>query len=323
MILDAVKDFGQKLQLIGLIPTALAASLLALFVIGDAPSRPLNLTTVTDVLARVGVAGGFLLLFVSAAISITLQPLQFRLVQLFEGYWSSRLLSWPFRLGVWRQTRRFDRLAKMTSSVTVDDILGQRLAHERREDAKAALITRLPRRDHLLPTELGNVLRAMEERAGARYGIESIAIWRRLYPVLPRDHAEALENEVIQLDVSVRLAATWFITGIVALGLLLRDPAQTWEHKLWLLLVGLVFVAAWLSYRSAIESALAHASDVEVTLDLYRDFLLDAARMPSAATLADEAAHFAALTAIYQARNADHGINYTLVARRLTGPKSH
>lgn len=271
-------------------------------------------------ITRIGVAGGVILLFVSAAISLTLQPLQFRLVQLFEGYWSSPRLAWAFRLGVEMQRRRFDRLADRTVAAVSDNELDQHLARARRDEAREALLTRLPARDHLLPTALGNVLRAMEERAGARYGIESIAIWRRLYPVLPEKHAQTLEDEVTQLDVSIRLSATWLATAIGLLAFVMRDPTATWSNWRWLVVIGLVFVAAWLSYRSAIESALAHSSDVEVTLDLYRDLLLDASRMAPAATLGEETDLFETLSKLYTARNPNHGVDYTLVPRRLTSP---
>lgn len=295
-------------------------SVLALFLIGHAPSRPLNLATIEGVISQVGTSGGFLLLFASAAISLTLQPLQFRLVQLYEGYWSARWLGGLFRFGVWRQTRRFDRFASQTASVAVEGDGRRRLAQERRDDARSALLSRLPSRDHLLPTELGNVLRAMEQRAGARYGIESILIWRRLYPVLPKDHAESLENEVIQLDVSVRLSATWVCTGLVALGLLVRQPHRAWQHWPWLVVVGLLFVASWMAYRAAIESALAHSSDVEVTLDLFRDFVLDASRMAPARTLGGERKQFDRLVRLYTSRTPDHGVDYALAPRRLTMP---
>ena len=140
-------------------------------------------------------------------------------------------------------------------------------------------------RDHLLPTALGNVLRAMEERAGPRYGIESIGIWRRLYPVLPKNHAQTLEDEVTQLDVSVHSLPHGSSRRSPSSTFVMRDPTSAWSNWRWLVVIGLVFLAAWLSYRSAIESALAHSSDVEVTLDLYRDLLLDASRMEPAGTL--------------------------------------
>jgi hypothetical protein len=83
---------------------------------------------------------------------------------------------------------------------------------------------------------------------------------------------------------------------------------------LWL--IALVFFAGWLSYRAAIESALAHSGDVEVTFDVYRDLLLESARFVPAPSLQAEMQQFATLAKLYQAEDSDHGINFRLVQRR-------
>ncbi len=321
-ILTAIKDFGQRLQLIGFVPTALALFVMALFFVGHGPSAPLSLMTVTETARKITVAGGAAMILISGAISITLQPMQFRLVQLLEGYWAPRALAVPFGVGVWLQQRRYDRLQGQLTARPAKTSIGQRLRQERRVSAEAALLSRLPSRERLLPTALGNVLRAMEDRAGARYGIDAIAMWPRLYPVLPKERAQALEDEVTQLDVSARLAVTWMIAGLVCGLRAVTDFGSAMRHPGWLVLTALVLAAAWLSYRSAIESALAHGLDVEVTLDLFRDYLLDAMRMPQAMLLSGESSQFEQLAVLFQADTPEHGIDYSLHARRITGPAS-
>ncbi len=276
--------------------------------------------TVTNTIAAVGAAGGALLILVSAAISITLQPMQFRLVQLLEGYWGPRALAAPFAAGVWLQERRYDRLQGQLTARPGKTATGQRLQQERRVAAEAALLTRMPARDRLLPTALGNVLRAMEDRGGARYGMEAIAMWPRLYPVLPKERAQALEDEVVQLDVSARLTVTWVIAGLFCALRAATSLEASARHPGWLVLIGLVLLAGWLSYRAAIESALAHGLDVEITLDLYRDYLLDAMRMPQVSQLSDESRQFQQLAALYRTYTPHHEIDYTFRSRTLTGP---
>lgn len=306
--------------MIGFIPTALALSVVLLFVVGKGPKDPLTLQTFTDSISKVGAGGGALVVLVSAAVSITLHPMQFRLVQLLEGYWTPRALAMPFAVGVWLQQRRFDRLQLRLTARPAKGAIGQRFQQERRTTAEVILLTRLPARERLLPTALGNILRAMEDRAGARYGIEAIAMWPRLYPVLPPGRAQALENEVTQLDVSARLSLTWTVAGLICSCRVATDVAASRRHPGWLILVGLLFLAGWLSYRAAIESALAHSLDVEVTLDLYRDYLLDAMRMPQVSLLSTEARQFEQLANLYKADSPDHGIQYTLHSRNLTAP---
>jgi hypothetical protein len=58
----------------------------------------------------------------------------------------------------------------------------------------------LPKPKRLLPTRLGNALRAAEDRAGQRYGLLTVTILPRLYPYL----SERVRRPCNQLDVAVR-----------------------------------------------------------------------------------------------------------------------
>jgi hypothetical protein len=49
--------------------------------------------------------------------------------------------------------------------------------------------------DNLLPTRLGNVLRASEVYANDRYFIEELTIWPRLIPVMPPEFTKVLEEK--------------------------------------------------------------------------------------------------------------------------------
>jgi hypothetical protein len=164
----------------------------------------------------------------------------------------------------------------------------RRLLSERAQVAESALRTRFPSEDRLLPTALGNVLRSAEDRHGRRYGLDSVLVWPRLYPLLPPAYAQSIEDEVIQLDVSARLVITWALAGGAGAGILLHDIAGTRTHPGWILLVAGFCVLSRMSYRAAIESALAHGQDVEVALDLYRGLVLDITRMPRPKRLSHE-----------------------------------
>ena len=64
-------------------------------------------------------------------------------------------------------------------------------------------------KEHLMPTRLGNVLRASEMYAYERYAIEEIAIWPRLVPVLPIEligHIDEKNNHFMFLINSAFLA---------------------------------------------------------------------------------------------------------------------
>ena len=247
---------------------------------------------------------------VAGALAITLQPLQFRLVQLLEGYWPARSGSLIFRLGVWCQRGKRNRLVGAMSIGAAERATSswprRRALEERVQVAEDAVRTRFPEEDRLLPTSLGNVLRSAEDRLGLRYGIDTVVIWPRLFRLLPDAVAKDIDDEMTQLDVSVRLAVTWFFTALGAISILVATDraalAVNWEW--WTVPTGLVLLSC-LSYRGAIESALAHGSDIEVGLDLYRGRVTDAMRLPDPARLSEERSQFGALGYLFTSYSAD------------------
>jgi hypothetical protein len=294
---------------VGFFPTALAVALVLLMLEMRAPTRPLSVTALQKAAHQLGVGGSILIVAAAAAISVTLQPLQFRLVQWCEGYWPLER-KWvaggpraAYRLGMWRQLRRYNRTL---DGLTINPLTANRpIALMRAQAAEEALRLRFPAQDRLLPTTLGNVLRAAEDRAALRYGIDSVTLWPRLFPLLPADYAGGIEDEVTQLDVSVRLVVTWLLGGVIGTFLLLRHPMQSIDHWPWAVFVASMFLLAQLSYRAAVESGLAHGRDVEVAIDLYRALVLDATRMPVPRRLSQERRTFAQLQALLSSYQSD------------------
>lgn len=301
------------MQVVGLLPTLLAVGVVAFLFAADAPSTPLTWDTMKVAVDRIGATGAFVLTAVSVALAISLQPLQFRLVQLLEGYWPAWAPTWVARVGVWSQGRRRDRMIRRISITSrASSSAAQTAAAEKSQTAEIQVRERFPAEDRLLPTALGNALRAAEDRVGQRYGLESVVIWPRLFRLLPPEVQTALDDEVTQLDVSARLACTWAIAASVGSGFLLRDLHALAQHPLWMVLALGVWVLARLSYSAAIESAIAHGSDLEVAIDLYRCRVVDAMRLPPTRKLSQERKVFGQLCRLF----ATHGkSNQELVFR--------
>jgi hypothetical protein len=295
---------------VGLLPTLLAAWVLATMLLVGAPSKDLTWTSVTTAFASLNLKEVGLVTVTAVAVAVTLQPLQYRMVQLLEGYWPVSSRGWAYRLGLWRQMRRFSRLEGRLS-VPADPSRGvgqQRALEARAQAAMDRLEERFPSEDRLLPTALGNALRAAEDRSGRRYGLQSVVVWPRLYPLIPAHHRSAIEDEVTQLDVSTRLAVTWSFTGLLATAVVLRDLHATQQNPKWLLVVGAIWVLAWLSYHAAVESAVAHGLDIEVAFDLYRSYVVDAMRLPASSTLSEERRVLAGLTTLFETYDETHDI---------------
>jgi hypothetical protein len=106
-----------------------------------------------------------------------------------------------------------------------------------------------------MPTLLGNLLRAVEEYPGRRYGLDAVVCWPRLYLLLP----EATQKEIgavrERLNESTRLLA-WSLLFLV------------WTIWQWWALLGLV--VAWLAYRGMVIAAGVYGDLVRAAFDLHR-----------------------------------------------------
>lgn len=282
----------------GFVPTLVAVTVVSFLLVVDAPNEPLAFARVTEAWRVVGGPGLVALVLASLAVSITLQPLQFRLVQLMEGYWSSPFLDGLFRLGIRRQSRRRQILATRLTAPPDDVLTAAEVS--RMETAADALRTRYPREERLLPTALGNVLRAAEDQGASRWSASAVTLWPRIFPLLPPDHAASLEDEVLQLDLSARLTVTWAAASMTSAIILTRSPMGMVRNPSWALACGALVALSWLSYRGAVESALAHGRDIEVTVDLYKGLLLDALRLPEPQAVRQEQRLLAQVTALLQ-----------------------
>jgi hypothetical protein len=130
-----------------------------------------------------------------------------------------------------------------------------------------------PRR--VLPTRLGNILKAAEEYPAAegRYGMDAVFFWPRLIAVVPdtarADLSDARASMALLLNVST-LAFLFGVGSFAALAAAVVHPAAVfWACGA----AGLVLAA--LAYRSALAPARVYAELVRATFDLYRADLLD------------------------------------------------
>lgn len=290
-------------------PTLLATFAVVFLVVADAPAANLNIATVNVAAQTVGVSGAVWISAVVVAFAVTLQPLQFRLVQLLEGYWPGGVFAPVAALGIARQRRQYRRALR--HAVVIKRPRGriaQLVVSSRRDSAVHRLETRFPGEDRLLPTALGNVLRCAEDKVGLRYGMQAVTLWPRLHATLPNAFRDELDDETTQLDVSCRLTVTWLAAGVASSGVILSRPALAFEHWGWLLFLAGMWMLPWLAYRSAIESAEAQGMDIEVAIDLYRHHLIEAMRLPETQSLSEDRTVFPVLSQLFTTYEDDHNI---------------
>ncbi|GII82407.1 hypothetical protein Ssi03_03970 [Sphaerisporangium siamense] len=169
-----------------------------------------------------------------------------RLMRLYEGYWEGL----PFGAALAGRGRA--RHA--------------RLQGERRGAADYPLS---PAR--VMPTRVGNILRAAEEHA-RRYGIDAVTAWPRLYVVLPESFVQAFTAAAVNVEtmvaISVLGAAFALAGGVLALALL---PWYAVALCVW---TGAA--VAWLGYRGLARTALPYAELIRTAFDVHRWRLLEA-----------------------------------------------
>lgn len=124
----------------------------------------------------------------------------------------------------------------------------------------------LPANTDLMPTRLGNILRAAERRPLEKYGLDAIICWSRLWLLLPEAAKKDLQDARAELNNAARLWL-WSILFLVwaALG-------AWWAAPLGILSALLAY------YNWAIAAAITYGDLIEASFDLYRHLLYESLR---------------------------------------------
>lgn len=228
--------------------------------------------------------GGWLVLalFILISSSILMQAVRFPILRLLEGYWT-----WPLNylgLGVVALMkphfqRKYDELRRLATE-------DQKKLDARQREKLIQLDTwahwHPVKTGDLLPTALGNILRARERSPERKYGLDAIVCWPRLWLLLPENVRADLMNARFSLD---RLAELWF-WGMLFLLWSFWTP--------WAVVIALVWM--FMTYALACQSAMAYGDLLESAFDLYRFLLYDAMGWSRPRSTQDESALGAQLT---------------------------
>ena len=284
-ILGFGKDLGQRFTLVDLLPSALLGLLVLALVWGGAPANSPDLHRFITRVEDLNGVEGALLAVALLGFALLTQPLQLGLVRLMEGYWGTSraagaLASWSRKRH--EGQRRKLEAAQMTTALDRDRTTTT-IGPAERSYAAWALTRRYPPAPLVMPTRLGNALRAAEDRAGRRYGLDTIAAWPRLYPLLSERVAALIKDQRSQVDVGARFTAVFLGATAISAGLLIG-------HGWWLLLPTATLALAWLSYRGACSAALAYGDGLEAAFDLHRFDLRAGLHLALPRTLEEERA---------------------------------
>jgi len=229
-------------------------------------------------------AGGLLLVFFTA---ILLESFEGPLLRFYEGYWPRR----PRRAQ--RRAKDLRRKKRRRRTLRAKVAAGQATPAERAELSRldTELAYRPSNPNTSMPTQLGDVLRAAENYARERYGLDPIVLWPRLFPQLSEPLREALAATQDQLDLALRLAT---LSGLYGIAWSAVAAARRGWHVLGWTLPALPL--AWLLWRSAHQAAISYAGLFRSAFDLHRFDAYRAMHWPKPTSPQEEAAHGKQLT---------------------------
>jgi hypothetical protein len=246
-----------RFNLVGLLPSVLLAAGVGLLIASGSFTGTPSMHQLAIRLRDVGILESSALLLAVFSVALVLHPFQLLLVRLLEGYWDKYPVLRDLKfIGVEVNRRRRRNLLES----------GLRLDRTYPEDP-----------EDLLPTRLGNVLRAAERRAGTRHGFtKPTAMLPLLYPYISRPLAAAFADARDTLDLACRMCAVLWSLSLLS-GILFSADGAISATKGALLAVPTAEAAlAILSYRGAVRAGENYGRFLFYVFDLHRQDLIRA-----------------------------------------------
>jgi hypothetical protein len=204
--------------------------------------------------------------------SNAIQLLDLTILRELEGYWP-RWLNWlrnwcahRKKTGMRKKQERFDQLITQEEAAEAEH---KSISPEvERERVQLSLELRLTPKlsEEYMPTKLGNILRAAENRPYERYGLVTTICWPRLWLLLP----EGTKQELTEARTALNTAARTFLWSFLFL---------VWTIWAWWVPLVTLVVAFW-AYRWALSAAVVYGDLLEAAFDLHRFELYEALRFP-------------------------------------------
>ena len=242
--------------------------------------------------------GIFGLLVLVSVIASVIQRLDLAVLYFLEGhrYWLPTLRDWRIHRHTQRFRRQYQRFQELGIShkpLTPKERREQAYLHEQ--------LRHIPKHEGklepVMPTRLGNLLYAMEQRPAEKYGLDIFICWSHLWLVMPEHARREVARARHHLDTAVRV----WIWGILFLGF------SYWAW--WAVLVSLITL--WISYQWMLQAAKSYSWLLETSFNLYRPLLYQALRFPLPANTHEERAQGQLLTAYLRHSASDKKIAFT------------
>jgi hypothetical protein len=215
------------------------------------------------------------------------------LVHFYEGYWPvwmKRVQRWCVRRQARRWTQLHQKMNRLTtqkynlevrhaSSLSPEQLKAVGVVQGEYDRLYAESETFFPQTEsRLMPTRLGNVLRAAEDYSAHVYRLDAVLIWPRLVPHLPAAYQERLAQASTPMVATLFCATLSGLFALIGGGWLLFGGVH--RPLLFVAVVGGGLVFARVFYETAVQSAVEYGVLIRTAFDLYRHYLLKALDLP-------------------------------------------
>jgi hypothetical protein len=304
-VLGPASQLGRYFSIVGGVPSLILTAFPAALFAAGAPGRRPRLASLGVAFKELNLSDVGLLAIAVVVIGLALQPVQFALTQLLEGYWGSgrggrRAMTRSTTVHL-RKMLVLEELADESDDELHlrDEEIGVLRDLEARtgerssgpDQLSALLVSSVPARtaaqqyrkklsryptypEEVMPTRLGNVLRRHERFAGAAYGLDPISVTGMLVQVVDDTLRDYHDDARSELDLATRMVFVWVFCTAVGLSLL-------WRYDVWLLVPLVASLMSFFAYRGSVEAAEAYGEALTVLLALGRGSLYEALGLPS------------------------------------------
>ena len=317
-----------RLVAVQLLPTAVLAVVVWVTVRASAFNDATKGLQWRDLFTNFQVDTGGVLLFIVIlfALAALLQPFEIAAVRLLEGYWQGNPVGdAAANLFASRHRRRVRKAEKAlqagrelyvkqareeTSSGNGQDGEQNRPVNEqtnarceawrieqRADRARKVRPKYPPGVNEVLPTMLGNVLRAAERRAGERYYLPTVETLARVCEHLSERLGAAYDAAVNALDAAAMMTISTAAAAVVSMAAFYDDPGLRWVP------IALVVTSA-LSYRGAVVAAAQYGTFMDIAYDFHRFDLIKALHLDLPANTEEERTLGKELEKFWKASNA-------------------
>ena len=263
------QTIGRYFSVVSVIPSSMYLIFVYLLIASGSWHHAPNWSHAFQSLEHLGVGGIALLALFSVALGVIIHPIQFAIVQFFEGYWGISTIAQAVRYQRILHYREVCRGLTRSQSSSIGQLKGagdtRRVQlNSRIDEASRVRKSYFPATlNNVMPTRLGNVLRRAESLAGSQYAMNALQIAPLLLLIAPTGHVDYVNDQRTQLDLAVRMT----FVSVVACG---TAVLFLWPHGSWLLVAVIPYALAYLSYRGSVVAGRHYGDALDALINLDR-----------------------------------------------------